>query len=102
MRNDFLDREKFDQWMTAYLERLQSETRDDGLRAIAMNLVNPKFILRNHLAQAAIEKAALDDFSEVTKLHEILSKPFDEQQINDEYALPPPADLQTIAVSCSS
>uniref|UniRef100_UPI004048309B protein adenylyltransferase SelO n=1 Tax=Polynucleobacter sp. TaxID=2029855 RepID=UPI004048309B len=102
LRNDFLDREKFDQWMTAYLERLQSETRDDGLRAIAMNLVNPKFILRNHLAQAAIEKAALDDFSEVTKLHEILSKPFDEQQINDEYALPPPADLQTIAVSCSS
>lgn len=102
LRNDYLDREKFDQWMTAYLERLQSETRDDGLRAIAMNLVNPKFILRNHLAQAAIEKAALDDFSEVTKLHEILSKPFDEQQINDEYALPPPADLQTIAVSCSS
>ncbi len=102
LRNDFLDREKFDQWMIAYLERLQSEPRDDGLRAIAMNLVNPKFILRNHLAQAAIEKAALDDFSEVIKLHEILSKPFDEQQINDEYALPPPADLQTIAVSCSS
>jgi serine/tyrosine/threonine adenylyltransferase len=88
--------------LAAYLERLQLETRDDNARAIAMNLVNPKFILRNHLAQAAIEKAELDDFSDVAKLHEILSKPFDEQQINDEYALPPSADLQTIAVSCSS
>ena len=102
LRDDFLDREKFDQWLTAYVQRLQSETLDDESRAISMNLVNPKFILRNHLAQAAIEKAEHDDFSELTKLHEILKKPFDEQLVEDRYSLSPPADLQTIAVSCSS
>jgi serine/tyrosine/threonine adenylyltransferase len=102
LRDDFLDREKFDQWLTAYLQRLQSETLDDESRAISMNLVNPKYILRNHLAQAAIEKAEHDDFSELTKLHEILKKPFNEQLVEDKYSLPPPADLQTIAVSCSS
>jgi uncharacterized protein YdiU (UPF0061 family) len=68
----------------------------------AMNLVNPKYILRNHLAQAAIDIAQQHDFSEVTLLMNILSKPYDEQPEYEEYAAPPPADLERVAVSCSS
>jgi uncharacterized protein YdiU (UPF0061 family) len=67
-----------------------------------MKAVNPKYILRNHLAQAAIEKAQLQDFSEVAKLLSILERPFDEQEEYQDYANPPPPDLEFIEVSCSS
>jgi uncharacterized protein YdiU (UPF0061 family) len=67
-----------------------------------MNLVNPKFILRNHLAQTAIEKAQGKDFSEITKLLKILSKPFDEQTEYESYSMAPPPNLQAVEVSCSS
>jgi uncharacterized protein YdiU (UPF0061 family) len=74
----------------------------DVARKELMNQINPKYILRNHLAQVAIEKAQQDDFSEVEKLHQILSNPFDEQEEFDDYSKSPPADMQRIAVSCSS
>jgi uncharacterized protein YdiU (UPF0061 family) len=67
-----------------------------------MDKVNPKYILRNYLAQTAIEKAQQDDFSEVNALLTILSNPFDEQMEFDRYSKPPPLDMQRVAVSCSS
>jgi uncharacterized protein YdiU (UPF0061 family) len=75
---------------------------DDDARKVLMNQINPKYILRNHLAQVAIEKAQQNDFSEVDTLLKILSKPFDEQELFDDYAKPPPLDMQRVAVSCSS
>jgi uncharacterized protein YdiU (UPF0061 family) len=54
------------------------------------------------LAQAAIEAAQLDDFSELARLATILRKPYDEQLEYDAYAQPPPTELNSIAVSCSS
>jgi uncharacterized protein YdiU (UPF0061 family) len=50
----------------------------------------------------AIEKAQQQDFSEVNTLLKILSKPFDEQEVFDNYSKPPPLDMQRVAVSCSS
>lgn len=44
-----------------------------------MNLVNPKFVLRNYLAPQAIDKAELADFSEVEKLLDIMRAPYDQQ-----------------------
>jgi uncharacterized protein YdiU (UPF0061 family) len=67
-----------------------------------MDQINPKYILRNYLAQVAIEKAQQDDFSEIERLQLILSKPFDEQEPFEAYAKPPPVDMQRIEVSCSS
>ena len=102
LRDQFVDRVAIDQWFTDYLQRLTSESSQDAARMQAMNLVNPKYILRNHLAQAAIDKAQQHDFSEITLLMDILSKPYDEQHEHEEYAAPPPADLERVAVSCSS
>jgi len=51
-----------------------------------MNRVNPKFVLRNHLAQTAIEKAQAGDFGEVSRLLTILEHPFDEQPEHAAYA----------------
>lgn len=97
LRDQFID-----QWFTDYLTRLQAESADDLERSRLMNQVNPKFILRNHLAQVAIEKAQKDDFSEIKKLFEILSHPFDEQIENEEYSKPPGPDAEHVSVSCSS
>jgi uncharacterized protein YdiU (UPF0061 family) len=102
MRDHFLDRDSIDQWFAEYIERLKAESSDDGKRKLHMDLVNPKYILRNHLAQFAIEKAQQKDFSEVAKLLKILERPYDEQPQYLEYAASPPLDLATVEVSCSS
>jgi uncharacterized protein YdiU (UPF0061 family) len=101
-RNEFLDRDSIDQWFLDYINRLQAENISDASRKDLMDQINPKFILRNHLAQNAIEKAQQDDFSEIARLHQILSKPFDEQEEFMEYSNSPPIDMERIAVSCSS
>jgi uncharacterized protein YdiU (UPF0061 family) len=101
-RNDFIDRENIDQWFADYIARLQSEIISDESRKELMNRINPKYILRNHLAQVAIEKAQQDDFSEVETLLKILSNPFDEQEDFEAYSEPPPLSMQKIEVSCSS
>ncbi|NIE68124.1 protein adenylyltransferase SelO [Burkholderia sp. Ax-1719] len=102
VRDLFLDRPAFDAWATDYRARLAYETRDDAARAEAMNRVNPKFVLRNHLAQTAIERAAQKDFSEVERLANVLKRPFDEQPENESYAALPPAWASSLEVSCSS
>jgi uncharacterized protein YdiU (UPF0061 family) len=101
-RNDFINRDAIDQWLSDYITRLQAESSVDADRKKRMNAVNPKYVLRNHLAQAAIEKAQQQDFSEVAKLLSILESPFDDQEQYQEYANPPPPDLEFIEVSCSS
>jgi len=102
LRNDFIDRALIDQWFTDYLARLRAESSDDTKRKHKMNSVNPKYILRNHLAQAAIEQAQNKDFSEVARLLTLLENPFDEQHSFQEYATAPPQNLAAIEVSCSS
>jgi uncharacterized protein YdiU (UPF0061 family) len=102
LRDEFIDRESIDRWFDDYVARLKLESEPDEVRQHAMNQVNPKYILRNHLAQAAIEKAQDKDFSEVTKLLKILNKPYDEQSEYDSYSLAPPPNLQAVEVSCSS
>ena len=67
-----------------------------------MQSVNPKYILRNHLAQHAIELAQKKDFSEVTRLLKILENPYSNQSVAESYAQPPSPDLAHIPISCSS
>ncbi|MFX1672398.1 YdiU family protein [Paraburkholderia sp. A2WS-5] len=102
VRDLFLDRAAFDAWALDYRARLARETRDDAARAAAMNRVNPKYVLRNHLAQTAIERAAQKDFSEVERLANVLKHPFDEQPEHEGYAALPPDWASSLEVSCSS
>jgi uncharacterized protein YdiU (UPF0061 family) len=51
-----------------------------------MNAVNPKFVLRNYLAQLAIDKAEQGDNSMVHELLELLRHPYDEQPAKEKYA----------------
>ena len=102
LRDLFINRDAFDAWLVKYRLRLRLENSVDDARKIAMDRVNPKFVLRNHLAQAAIEKAQQKDFSEVKRLHQILQRPFDEQPDYEAYAGLPPDWAASISVSCSS
>jgi uncharacterized protein YdiU (UPF0061 family) len=98
-RDCFLDREAFDAWAARYRERLAFEP--DGVSE-RMRRANPKFVLRNHLAQAAIESAQQGDASEVMRLLGVLERPFDEQPEHAAYADFPPPHAAHIEVSCSS
>ena len=102
LRDLFVDREAFDAWAARYGERLRAEGSDDRERASRMNRTNPKFILRNHLAEVAIRDARGGDFSEVERLRAILARPFDEQPEHAAYADFPPDWANQIEVSCSS
>jgi uncharacterized protein YdiU (UPF0061 family) len=102
LRDDFVDRERFDGWAQAYRTRLQQQQYPRTQRSADMRRANPKFILRNYLAQQAIEKAEQGDYSEVQRLHAVLQAPYDEQPENEIYAAPPPDWGKHLAVSCSS
>jgi uncharacterized protein YdiU (UPF0061 family) len=101
-RDMFIDREAFDRWAADYRARLATEARDDVARREAMNRVNPKYVLRNHLAETAIQRAKDKDFSEVERLAAVLRRPFDAQPEYEAYAALPPAWAGSLEVSCSS
>jgi len=102
LRDLFVDREAFDAWARDYGRRLRDEHSIDAERALRMNRVNPKYVLRNHLAETAIRAARGGDFGEVQRLLKVLSAPFDEQPEQAAYAAFPPDWAQHIEVSCSS
>jgi uncharacterized protein YdiU (UPF0061 family) len=102
LRDLFIDRPAFDAWAASYRARLRQEDSQDAARRLAMHAVNPRYVLRNYLAQLAIEKAQNKDFSEVAKLLSILERPFDEQPEHAAYANLPPDWAVQLEVSCSS
>ena len=88
------------EWHNKYKERAAAEP--DKERKKKMDAVNPKFILRNYIAQQAIKKAEQGDNSELAKVLDILEKPYEGQPGNEEYAQKPPEWAAEIEVSCSS
>ncbi len=102
LRDLFIDRSAFDVWSVEYRQRLLAEGSIDAVRKAAMDRVNPKYVLRNYLAQVAIDKAQQKDFSEVGRLLRVLRRPFDEQPEHAAYAALPPDWAAGIEVSCSS
>lgn len=101
-RDEIIDLAGFDAWAVDYRARLRAEHSEDAERAARMNAVNPKYVLRNHLAQAAITRAEAGDASEIARLFTLLQRPFDEQPEHEAYAAEPPPEARHIEVSCSS
>lgn len=102
LEEHFLDRDRFAEWAARYRDRLKREGSHDDERRGRMDRVNPKYVLRNYLAQTAIEKAQNQDFSEIGRLFSLLHAPFIDQPGMEAYALPPPNWGKHLAVSCSS
>nr|WP_207308740.1 YdiU family protein [Marinobacter caseinilyticus] len=102
IRDLFVDRETADHWLARYAERLQQETRTPEARQAAMSRVNPKYILRNYLAQQVIQDAQTGQYDSLHRLLKVLEKPFDEQPENEDYAKLPPDWGKHLNISCSS
>jgi len=71
--------EKWNNWFDNYSNRLQKESLSDLERKQKMNLVNPKYVLRNYMVQLAIDDADKGDYKLIDELFEMLKKPYDEQ-----------------------
>ena len=67
------------QWFVSYAKRLERETISCAEREQLMKTTNPKYVLRNYMAQMAIDKAEKDDVSLIDELYEVLKKPYEEQ-----------------------
>tara|TARA_R110002050_G_scaffold204522_4_gene340114 strand:- start:21236 stop:22801 length:1566 start_codon:yes stop_codon:yes gene_type:complete len=72
-------------WFTDYLKRLQQETTSDSVRKEKMNAVNPKYVLRNYMAQLAIDKANEKDYSLLSELYTLLKNPYSEQNSSEKW-----------------
>ena len=102
IKDDCLDRRQFESFLAQY-EQIRAN-QDTAELNIAMQQANPVYILRNHMAQKAIELAERNDFSEVERLFDLLSQPF-ERNVTLEKAedlAPLPTDVPEVMVSCSS
>ena len=64
--------------------------------------INPKYVLRNHMAQEAIDAAERGDLRPAQRLLEVITHPFDEHPSHENWAYEVPSWAQTLAVSCSS
>ncbi len=90
-------------WLDDYAVRLAGESDPGEGRQARMDAINPLYVLRTHLAERAIRRAADHrDYSEIERLRRLLARPFAPCPGMDDYAAPPPDDGGAIMLSCSS
>jgi uncharacterized protein YdiU (UPF0061 family) len=97
-----LDSDVAKSWIVSFQERQTAEGLSLDKKVISMNQVNPKFILRNYMAQEAIDAAENNDFSILETLIIILTKPFKEHKEYQNFANKSPAWAKDLEISCSS
>ena len=73
-------------WLLRYRLRLRTESDPDDVRITRMNAVNPLYVMRNYLAQLAIDKASEGDFSRIHEQLEVLRNPYTEQKGKEAFA----------------
>ncbi|MEQ1621233.1 MAG: protein adenylyltransferase SelO [Methylococcales bacterium] len=77
---------RFCRWLRGYIKRTQRNVVSGAERRRRMNAVNPKYVLRNYLAQLAIDQAEQGDYQLVGELLELLRTPYDEQPDKEKFA----------------
>lgn len=98
----FVDRDAATAWLKRYKKRVSTEIISDDERCTLMCSVNPKYVLRNYLAQQVIEAAENGDNKPLEELLTVLSQPFSEQAEFGEYSKLPPDWAGKLSISCSS
>ena len=94
----------YEKWVILYRKRLIESNIADNERKTRMHSINPRYILRNWIAQSVIDMVERDEFGSLQKVYNILKEPFKEQPEAEElgYAAPPPSWASQLKVSCSS
>jgi serine/tyrosine/threonine adenylyltransferase len=98
----FADRAAITAWLDRYAARLGGEGSVAVERAERMRRTNPRYLLRNWIAQEAIERAQRKDFALIEELRRLFAAPYDEHPGMERFAEPPSASGREIVVSCSS
>jgi serine/tyrosine/threonine adenylyltransferase len=87
-------------WLNQYVSRINKEVFTNIERKKQMNKVNPKYVLRNYMAQLSIDEADKGDYSLVKELFELLKNPYEEQPQNQKWFAKRP-DWARDKVGCS-
>ncbi len=87
-------------WFAKYSERLKLEGISDAERKTKMNQINPKYVLRNYMAQLAIDDADKGDYKLIDELFQMLKKPYEEQPKYEKWFAKRP-DWARHKVGCS-
>ena len=98
----FANTAPFDAWVDRYLRRMRDETIPETTRAEAMDRVNPIYIPRNHLVDAALSAAVAGDMAPFDRLLALVSAPFTEQAGAEEYARPAPESFGKFTTYCGT
>ena len=89
-------------WINSFQKRHSKELTPSNLKVKNMNKINPKYILRNYMAQEAIDAAENSDFSKIETILEIVTNPYDELEKHQNYAGKSPEWAKDLEISCSS
>jgi uncharacterized protein YdiU (UPF0061 family) len=99
----FADPTAFDSWAARWRWRLGEEAAEPAAIRDAMRAVNPAYIPRNHLVEAALNAAIeRDDFGPFEQLLEVLSRPFEERAGFELYAMPPKPEERVLQTFCGT
>ena len=102
LRDQFINRERFDDWAKHYSLALIEQGMDPIKRQTNMRQHNPHIVLRNYLAQQIIDRAEEGNFEMFHQFIKALKKPYEEIEEHQKFAMPPPDWGRQLEISCSS